>query len=43
MNLFMSSIVQVSMNKMALWISACVNDWEADRAVIASNVLIGQG
>ena len=35
----MSSFVQVSMNKIALWISIRVDDWTAERAIIASNAL----
>ena len=33
----MSSIVEVSVNEIALWISVCVNDWTTERAIIASN------
>ena len=33
-----SSIVEVSMDKIALWIRVDVDDWTAKRAIIASNV-----
>ena len=32
-----SSIVEVSMNKIALWIRVNVDDWTAERTIIASN------
>ena len=31
------SIVQVSVNKIALWISVRVDDWTAETAIIANN------
>ena len=33
----MLSIVQVSVNKIALWISVRVDDWTAETAIIANN------
>ena len=33
------SIVEVLVNKAALWISICVNDWTAKRTIIASSAL----
>ena len=39
MNIVESSIVGVSMNEIALWISVRVDDWTAEKAIIASNVL----
>ena len=33
-----SSIVGMSMNKIALWISVGVDDWTVEKAIIASNV-----
>ena len=35
------SIVEVLMNKIALWISNRGNDWTAESAIIASNGLYG--
>ena len=32
-------ILEMSMNKIALWISVGVHDWTAKRAIIAGNVL----
>ena len=37
MSIVLSSIVEVSMNKMALWIHVVVDDWTAAKAIIASN------
>ena len=39
MTLIVSSIVGNSMNKIVLWIdiNVCVDDWTAERAIIASN------
>ena len=37
MNVAVSSIVEVSMNKIALQIRVGVDDWTAERAIIASN------
>ena len=37
MNIAVSSIVEVSMNKIALQIRVGVDDWTAERAIIASN------
>ena len=31
------ALSEVSMNKLALWINVCVDDWTAERAIIASN------
>ena len=31
------ALSEVSMNKLALWINVCVDDWTAERATIASN------
>ena len=31
------ALSEVSMNKIALWISVCVDDWIAERGIIASN------
>ena len=30
-------LLEVSMNKKALWINVCADDWTAERAIIASN------
>ena len=38
MSIVVSSIVNVSMNKLALWISVHVDDWTDKRVIIASNV-----
>ena len=40
MKFIVSNIVDVSMNKMALWISVGVDDWTAKLAIIASNKYI---
>ena len=37
MGFVVSGIFVVSMNKIALWIHVRVNDWTAERAIIASN------
>ena len=37
MSLVVSSIVGVSMNIIVLWISVRVDDWTAERVIIASN------
>ena len=37
MRLIVSNIVEVSMNKIALWINDCVDDWSDERAIITSN------
>ena len=37
MNYIVSSIIEVSVNKIALWISVGVDDWTAERVLIASN------
>ena len=34
-----SGIVEVSMDKIALWVGVCVDDWTAKSAIIASNAL----
>ena len=34
-------IIEVLMNKIALWISNRKNDWRAESAMIASNVYLG--
>ena len=39
MNLIVSALSKVSMNKIAVWINVCVDDWTAERAIIASNEL----
>ena len=36
MTFVLSSIVEVSLNKTALRITICANDWTAERAIIAS-------
>ena len=36
--LVVSSIVELSMNKIALWISVPVDDWTAELAIFVSNV-----
>ena len=36
----MPSIVEESMNKIALWISVAVDDWTAERVIIASNGMV---
>ena len=40
MGLIVSGIVEVSMNKIALWISVDADDWTAESVIIASNVVI---
>ena len=30
-------LLEVSMNKIALWINICTDDWTAERAIILSN------
>ena len=40
MGLIVSGIVEVSMNKIALWISVDADDWAAESMIIASNVVI---
>ena len=42
MSFDVSSIFGVSMNKIALWISVRVDDWTAERAIIASNIFLIQ-
>ena len=37
MNFGVSRIVEVSMNIMTFWISVGVDNWTAERAIIASN------
>ena len=37
MSLVISDIVEVSMDKLALWINVCVDGWTAELAIIASN------
>ena len=37
MTFVLPSIVEVLMNKIALWITVRANDWTAERAFIASN------
>ena len=37
MTYLVPTIVEVLMNKIALWISTCGNDWTAESAMIASN------
>ena len=39
MTLVIPNIVEVLMNKIALWISIRSNDWTAERAIIAGDVL----
>ena len=39
MNIIVPSIVEVSMNKIVLWICVDVDDWTAERAIIVSNSL----
>ena len=39
MSLIVSSIVEVSMNNVALWISLDVQDWTAEIVIIVGNVL----
>ena len=36
MRLIVSGIVEVLMDKIALWIKICVDDWTAKSAIIAS-------
>ena len=36
MSIVVSSIVEASMNKIALWIRVGTDDWIAERAIIAS-------
>ena len=31
-------LLEVSMNKIALWINVCADDWTVERAIIASNI-----
>ena len=40
MGLIVSGIVEVSLNKIALRISVDADDWAAESAIIASNVVI---
>ena len=37
MSIIVSIIVEVSMNKIALWIHMGVDDWTAERAIIANS------
>ena len=37
MILFVSSIVEVAMSKIVLWISVGVDDWTTELGIIASN------
>ena len=37
MTFVVPSIVELLMNRIALWISIHANDWTAERAIIASN------
>ena len=39
MSLTVSSIVEVSINKIILWISMDADDWTAEGMIIASNVI----
>ena len=39
MSLMYQALLEVSMNKITLWIDVCADDWIAERAIIASNVL----
>ena len=39
MSLLVPSIVEVSMNKIAMWINVCVDDWIAELVIIANNEL----
>ena len=39
MSAAVSSIVEVSIDKLALSISVCVSDWTAELAIIASNAI----
>ena len=39
MSIVVSSIVEVSMNKIALWIRVDVDDWTAERSITVSNVV----
>ena len=38
--MFVSSIVEVSMDKIILWISVDADDWTAESVIICSNVVI---
>ena len=38
MSIVLSNMFEMSMNKIALWICARVDDWTAKRVIIASNV-----
>ena len=38
MSIVVSTIAEVCMNKIALWIRVGVDDWRDERAIIASNV-----
>ena len=40
MTIGVSSIVEVSMNKLLLWIHAHVDYWTAERMIIASNIAL---
>ena len=40
--LVVSRIVEVSMNKIALWIDVRVDDWTAKRAIIARNDILSK-
>ena len=42
MTIAVSSIVEVSMTKIALWIRVGVDDWTAERAIIASYRGLGE-
>ena len=35
------AFLEVSMNKIALWIYVCADDWTSERAIIASNATLG--
>ena len=40
MTIAVLSIVEVSMNKIALWIRVPVNDWKTERVIIANSVSV---
>ena len=40
MSFVVLTFVEVYMNKIWLWISLCVDDWTAERVIIASNGVV---
>ena len=43
MSFVVSSVVEMSVNKIALWISVHVDDWTAELAITAINAVVDPG